>query len=80
MVQVFCAMVTDTICQLPLSVTHQKISKILDFHHVEGYQDPPTCAREKVGVKMSTNFQTPCIVYKIIVEYSMHIVNLWLEI
>ena len=47
--------------QLPMSVIHQKKPDPLDFHHVEGYQDPTTWARVKGGVKMLLNCWTPCI-------------------
>ena len=53
-------MVTDPIYQLPMSVAQQKNLNLKNIHHVEGYQDLPTWAREKGGVKTSTNFRTPC--------------------
>ena len=49
----FIPMFTDPIYQLQMSIIHQKKSETSDFHHIEGYQNPPTWAREKGGVKMS---------------------------
>ena len=46
-------MATDPIYQLHMTIMHQKI---FDFHHVEGYKDPLTWAREKWGLKIYTNF------------------------
>ena len=31
------------------------------YYHVEGYQDQSTWAKVKGGIKMHTNFWTPCI-------------------
>ena len=46
--------------QLPMSVIPQKKPCSLGYHHVEGFCDLSTRAREKWGVKFATNFWTPC--------------------
>ena len=57
-------MVTDVTDPLPATHDYYASKKpdSLDFHHVEGYQDPSTWAREKRGVKMFTIYRTPCII------------------
>ena len=57
--------------QLPMSVMPQKKPTTLDNHHIEGFHDRSTQAREKWGVKISTNFWTPCIM-SLRVENSEH--------
>ena len=42
------------------STIHQKKPKTLGYQHVKGYQDRSTWAREKGGVKITTNFESPC--------------------
>ena len=37
----------------------KKKPETLGYHHVEGYQDRSTWAREKGGVKISTDFESP---------------------
>ena len=46
--------------QLPMSVIPQKKTTTLGNHHVEGFHDLSTQAREKWGVKNHMNFWTPC--------------------
>ena len=47
--------------QLPMSVISQKKPTTLGNHHVKGFHDRFTQAREKWGVKCHMNFWTPCI-------------------
>ena len=42
------------------SIIYQKKPKTLGYQHVKGYQDRSTWAGEKGGVKISTDFESPC--------------------
>ena len=53
-------MVTYPIYQLHMTIMHQK-SKTFDFHHIEGYQDPSTWAREKGVSKYTPTFGHPVL-------------------
>ena len=46
--------------QLPMSVIPQKKPTTLCNHHIKGFHDRFTQAREKWGVKCHMNFWTPC--------------------
>ena len=46
--------------QLPMSVISQKKPTTLGNHHIKGFHDQSTKAREKWGVKCHTNLWTPC--------------------
>ena len=43
-----------------MSVIHETKPVSMRIHYVKGFHDPSTYAREKWGVKISTNFWTPC--------------------
>ena len=47
--------------QLPMSVIPQKKPTTLGNQHIEGFRDWSVQAREKWGVKIITNFWTPCM-------------------
>ena len=41
-------------------ITHQTQPTSIDFHHLKGFQDWSICHRDKRGVKITTNPDSPC--------------------